>query len=306
LNGAILGMQRAEIRKNFDAIVDFAGVEQFLDTPVKHYSSGMYVRLAFAVAAHLDTEILLVDEVLAVGDAEFQKKCMGKMDEVSHKEGRTILFVSHNMGAVRQLCSRVIRLDRGTIGDDSENVPESIRKYLEIDSHVNFVSEWKNLDNQFQNEWFQPLRFGLYGQNGQVISWPVDRHDEVWLEIEGKIEHVNPSLSVGYLLCTEERISILPSFYTDLIGSEMDLGLLSGHVCLRTKIPVSFLNNGIYSFELQSDLYLQEWITRPFVDAPHVFMNLDGILSRSPLWVEKRPEILAPLIPWELKKTENQ
>ncbi|MDR1378911.1 MAG: ABC transporter ATP-binding protein [Synergistaceae bacterium] len=115
LNGAILGMSKAEIKKNFDAIVDFAGVERFLDTPVKHYSSGMYVRLAFAVAAHLDTEILLIDEVLAVGDAEFQKKCMGKMDEVSHKEGRTILFVSHNMGAIGQLTERVFVLEKGKL-----------------------------------------------------------------------------------------------------------------------------------------------------------------------------------------------
>ena len=106
LNGAILGMSRAEVKRKFDEIVDFAGVEKFLDTPVKRYSSGMYVRLAFAVAAHLEPEILVVDEVLAVGDAEFQKKCLGKMEEVSKGEGRTVLFVSHNMAAVQQLCSR--------------------------------------------------------------------------------------------------------------------------------------------------------------------------------------------------------
>jgi lipopolysaccharide transport system ATP-binding protein len=115
LNGAILGMSRAEIRKNFDAIVAFAEVEKFLDTPVKRYSSGMYVRLAFAVAAHLEPEILVVDEALAVGDAEFQKKCLGKMDEVSRREGRTVLFVSHNMGVVTTLCPSVIWLDDGSI-----------------------------------------------------------------------------------------------------------------------------------------------------------------------------------------------
>jgi len=114
LNGAVLGMARKEIKKKFDEIVDFAGVEKFLDTPVKRYSSGMYVRLAFAVAAHLDPEILLIDEVLAVGDAEFQKKCLGKMDDVS-KQGRTILFVSHNMAAIRQLCNKSILLEKGLL-----------------------------------------------------------------------------------------------------------------------------------------------------------------------------------------------
>jgi lipopolysaccharide transport system ATP-binding protein len=115
LNGAILGMGRIEIRRKFDEIVDFSGVEKFLDTPVKRYSSGMYVRLAFAVAAHLEPEILVIDEVLAVGDAEFQKKCLGKMDEVSKKEGRTVLFVSHDLSAISTLTSKSIFLEKGSI-----------------------------------------------------------------------------------------------------------------------------------------------------------------------------------------------
>ena len=115
LNGAILGMTRAEIRRKFDEIVAFAEVERFLDTPVKRYSSGMYVRLAFAVAAHLEPEILVVDEVLAVGDAEFQNKCLGKMDQVTRRDGRTVLFVSHNMAAITQLCGRAIWLEAGRI-----------------------------------------------------------------------------------------------------------------------------------------------------------------------------------------------
>lgn len=115
LNGAILGMRKAEIKRKFDEILDFAGVERYVDTPVKRYSSGMYVRLAFAVAAHLESEILIVDEVLAVGDAEFQKKCLGKMNEVSKGEGRTVLFVSHNMGSVRRLCNNAFLMDNGNI-----------------------------------------------------------------------------------------------------------------------------------------------------------------------------------------------
>jgi lipopolysaccharide transport system ATP-binding protein len=135
LNGAILGMARAEIKNKFDEIVDFAGVEQFLDTPVKRFSSGMYVRLAFAVAAHLEPEILIVDEVLAVGDAEFQKKCLGKMQAVSG-EGRTVIFVSHNMGAIESLCQNVIVLDKGVNvfdGTTGEGIDFYLKNSIEID-----------------------------------------------------------------------------------------------------------------------------------------------------------------------------
>lgn len=129
LNGTILGMRRAEIDKKFDEIVEFSGVERFLDTPVKRYSSGMQVRLAFAVAAHLEPEILLVDEVLAVGDAEFQKKCLGKMGEVVH-EGRTVLFVSHNMGAIQALCGKCILLERGSVSLNG-SVHDTVASYLQ-------------------------------------------------------------------------------------------------------------------------------------------------------------------------------
>ena len=128
LNGAILGMKRAEIKRKFDEIVDFSGVEKFLDTPVKRYSSGMYVRLAFAVAAHLESEILLIDEVLAVGDAEFQKKCLGKMDDISKTEGRTILFVSHNMGIISSLCNKGLLLDHGQ-NYFAGNISNTISRY---------------------------------------------------------------------------------------------------------------------------------------------------------------------------------
>jgi len=129
LNGAILGMRKKEIQRKLEEIVDFAGIERYLDTPVKRYSSGMYVRLAFAVAAHLESEILIVDEVLAVGDAEFQKKCLGKMGEVSKGEGRTVLFVSHNMGAIKALCQNLLLLDHGKIFFSGQT-DKGIAKYL--------------------------------------------------------------------------------------------------------------------------------------------------------------------------------
>ncbi|MGI9159897.1 MAG: ABC transporter ATP-binding protein, partial [Saprospiraceae bacterium] len=133
LNGAILGMSRAEIRRKFDEIVDFSGVEQFLDTPVKRYSSGMQVRLAFAVAAHLEPEILVVDEVLAVGDAEFQKKCLGKMEEVRAKAGRTVLFVSHDLSAIQRLCAKSFLLQKGKM-ELSDSTGKVIEQYLQQQS----------------------------------------------------------------------------------------------------------------------------------------------------------------------------
>jgi lipopolysaccharide transport system ATP-binding protein len=139
LNGAILGMRKREIERKFDEIIDFAGVERYVDTPVKRYSSGMYVRLAFAVAAHLESEILIVDEVLAVGDAEFQQKCLGKMGEISTGEGRTILFVSHNMMAIKQLCSKAILLNDGMIASNGDT-NSVIKDYLGSDlMHKSYV-----------------------------------------------------------------------------------------------------------------------------------------------------------------------
>ncbi|MBC7629033.1 ABC transporter ATP-binding protein [Ferruginibacter sp.] len=155
LNGAILGMRKKEIQRKLDQIIDFSGVERYVDTPVKRYSSGMYVRLAFAVAAHLESEILIVDEVLAVGDAEFQKKCLGKMGEVSMSEGRTVLFVSHNMGAVQSLCNSAIILNNGTIylqGKTSKLITEYLNR------NASSVSYYKGAENPDKKIRFQEIR----------------------------------------------------------------------------------------------------------------------------------------------------
>ena len=143
LNGAILGMRKHEIKKKFDEIVDFSGVERYIDTPVKRYSSGMYVRLAFAVAAHLESEILIVDEVLAVGDAEFQKKCLGKMGDVSKGEGRTVLFVSHNMTSIQNLCNKALLLENGNI-HYTGSCEIAVQKYLRQNTISQNFSEAKN------------------------------------------------------------------------------------------------------------------------------------------------------------------
>lgn len=163
LNGAILGMKRREIDRKLDEIIDFSGIEKHIDTPVKRYSSGMYVRLAFAVAAHLDSDILIADEVLAVGDAEFQKKAIGKMSELSTSQGRTVLFVSHNMAAVKNLCNKGVILEKGKLKFQSDRIDEAIATYLGAgDGYVSNV--WKFEPDKSKE--FQLLKFEVLDKNG--------------------------------------------------------------------------------------------------------------------------------------------
>ena len=170
LNGSILGMRRREITRQFDAIVDFSGVEHFLDLPVKRYSSGMQVRLAFAVAAHLEPEILVVDEVLAVGDAEFQKKCLGKLGDVARLDSRTILFVSHNMAAIEALCQRCIYLEKGRVAFDGSTA-DAISRYLSAgsESHESAVGVF-DLDGEPGNERGYLRRLRVLSKTGQPVD----------------------------------------------------------------------------------------------------------------------------------------
>jgi lipopolysaccharide transport system ATP-binding protein len=169
LNGAILGMRKSEIKKHFDAIVDFAGIERYIDTPVKRYSSGMYVRLAFAVAAHLESEILVVDEVLAVGDAEFQKKCLGKMNDVSKGEGRTVLFVSHNMASIQSLCSKSVILKNGIQFTNIDLTDNIINKYLH---DLNKETKKLSLEERKDREGSNTFKFieVIVNNNSAIIS----------------------------------------------------------------------------------------------------------------------------------------
>lgn len=171
LNGTILGMTKREIDRKFDEIVDFSGVEKFLDTPIKRYSSGMKVRLAFAVAAHFEPEILIIDEVLAVGDAEFQKRCMGKMRDVVHS-GRTILFVSHNMPAIKAICSKGIVLEAGTVTYDGP-VDGAIAKYLEQIDSIGAQKVW-NQANAPQDDLFRLRRHRRSGKRHRFCSTVLD------------------------------------------------------------------------------------------------------------------------------------
>jgi lipopolysaccharide transport system ATP-binding protein len=185
LNGAILGMGKAEIKKKFDEIFDFSEVEKFIDTPVKHYSSGMYVRLAFAVAAHLDPEILIVDEVLAVGDAQFQKKCLGKLGDISDKEGRTVIFVSHNMAAMENLCLRGIVLNQGNVISDQE-ILKAISQYYQT-TQASHESSLKNRIDRQGNGKVRLVDIKIYNQDiFETNTIRMGESFQVVLKTEGK------------------------------------------------------------------------------------------------------------------------
>ena len=302
LNAAILGMKVHEIRRNFDAIVDFAGVEKFLDTPVKRFSSGMYVRLAFAIAAHLNSEILIIDEVLAVGDGEFQKKCMGKMDEISHKEGRTILFVSHNMGAVLQLCNRIVCLEKGHKVFETDDVVGGVQRYMSMTMTDARDAEWHNTSSEYDSEYFKPLRFGLYNANGEVNTAAVTRNDELYVEIEGMVKKPDEKLCVGYSLFDQAGTRLYWTFQSDQINSPDEIPTLNGHVVLRSRIPLESLNLGTKRLELHVQRYQDNWIAGPGKKPVIITFTIEGPASKSPYYVLQRTGTMAINAGWELKE----
>ena len=303
LNAAILGMRTKEIRRNFDDIVDFAGVEKFLDTPVKRYSSGMYVRLAFAIAAHLNSEILIVDEVLAVGDMEFQKKCMGKMDEISRGEGRTILFVSHNMGAILQLCNRVICLDQGRMTLDTPDVNEGVEKYMNLSQLQTSDAEWNNPGGKFENDHFTPLRFGVYNSKGEVNLSSVKQGDDLYVEIEGIVKKPEHALGVGYSLYSQEGVMLYRTYHADQTDTPEEIPTLEGHVVLRGRIPLEVLNIGTMRLDLSVIMNNTRWIVPPNVRGnPSVSFTVEPHLdSSSPYRTMKRPGVMMINSSWTLK-----
>ena len=300
LNGSILGMGRLEIKSKFDEIVDFAEVEKFLDTPVKRYSSGMYMRLAFAVAAHLEPEILVVDEVLAVGDASFQKKCLGKMGEVS-SGGRTVLFVSHQMNAIEQLCSRVLLLDKGGIKTDSCDLRSVIRDYMfgSDDEETSAQAQWTRNDGQFDNAWFLPHRIYLANRDGTPMPMPASNDADIWMHVEAEATALDPALTIGYAIYSEGGELLYWSYQTDSAPAEWPI-MKCGRFTLRGQIPARLLNEGVYRVELIGGLHHRQWLFEPGKSAPQVFLTIQGGLSDSPLWTVKRPGLLAPVLKWSL------
>jgi lipopolysaccharide transport system ATP-binding protein len=241
LNGAILGMRRREITRKLDEIIDFSGVERYINTPVKRYSSGMYVRLAFAVAAHLESEILIVDEVLSVGDAEFQKKCMGKIGDISSGEGRTVLFVSHNMQAVTQLCSKGLLLDNGKINFHGE-IEDCVKKYL-TSSNMNDLGI-ASLDNRLSRTSGSVLFTSVKAINKGKESWEFDHNQEVLIKF--KLECIRKVPSLGGFIALSDPISkTVVTNYNFLISDEelKENELIS----FEFRIPSKTLRTGQYS-----------------------------------------------------------
>ena len=242
LNGAILGMSRHEIKSKFDEIVDFAGVERYIDTPVKRYSSGMYVRLAFGVAAHLEPEILIVDEVLAVGDAEFQKKALGKMKDVSTKEGRTVLFVSHNMAALRALCTKGIVLQNGCTAF-SGNQLQAI-EYYQSESNAGDTYSFKGSDinHALGNENIRVQEFYVRSLNGSNIS--VSTGFEFCLKFYNSRSNIN--LDSTFELRTMDDIAVFHHGALITVNKDSKAGFYT----VIGKIDPYIINAGYYKFSL--------------------------------------------------------
>jgi lipopolysaccharide transport system ATP-binding protein len=240
LNGAILGMSRQEVQRKFDEIVSFAEVEKFVDTPVKRYSSGMYVRLAFAVAAHLESEILLVDEVLAVGDAEFQKKCLGKMGDVATQEGRTVLFVSHNMGSIRNLCNLSLLLVQGRLKllDSTESV---IKNYLDFEKN-NQTGYWRNKGDNLQEICFDEI--SLVDEENSIIS-TIDSQKSYRIRIITNAKKMIPESQIHIRITNQEGLPVFT--ISNIDGNPENRGIKSGRSIYEVSIPGNFLIPGIYS-----------------------------------------------------------
>lgn len=291
LNGAIIGMRKEEIRRQFDAIVEFAEIEKFLDEPVKRYSSGMYVRLAFAVAAHLQPEILFVDEVLAVGDAAFQKKCLGKMGDAA-KGGRTVLFVSHNMTAVNSLCDRVLWLNGGEIVEDgpSSNV---VASYLEksLESTDSSEEVWDDLNNAPGNDIVRLHRVSVQRQDGRMsdlltMQTPFQVEVEFWNLVSDAQLHITL-----HLYTADGIIAFATGGLGGLNERPMPAGLFRS-VCY---VPGDLLNCGLHRFTV---LVVRDTNRVIFRHSSGVSFNVLDLKQRDHAIYGREPGVVQPMLKW--------
>lgn len=297
LNGAILGMTREEIDRKFDEIVAFAEIEPFVDTPVKFYSSGMYLRLAFAVAAHLEPEILLVDEVLAVGDAAFQRKCLGKMGDVA-REGRTVLFVSHNMSAILRLTQRTLVLERGRVVFDGPT-PEAIDFYLNAGWQRAGERRWDREGTGVGTGPFRPIALRLRDARGRITD--TLRSDELAVvEWEYELTATLRGLRVGIYLLTSRGEYVFTSFDVD----DMELYRRweerpPGRYVSRCTLPAHWLNVGQYLLAVNASIY---GVRTFFREENALAFRVDPTGAVGAQWPERRLGVLRPKLRWEIQR----
>jgi lipopolysaccharide transport system ATP-binding protein len=289
-------MRRREIARSFDEILAFAGVEKFVDTPVKRYSSGMHTRLAFAVAAHLQTEILLVDEVLAVGDAEFQKKCLGKMQDVAH-EGRTVIFVSHNMSAVAQLCRSAVALKNGEVWMTG-GVHEVIKKYLAEVSASTPAAIQDQLAVLRPDPALRMLDIRVV-QPGNDTGGDFFTHLPFDVEISYELTVAERNLRVGFDLIANDGALLFRAFDDDMRRHERRLGVFTS----RCRVPGNLLMPSDYVVSPSIGIDPDRWIVHKDVSIGVQFMQIDGV-NMTYLDTYRRPGYLMPELDWQVRPSK--
>ncbi len=297
LNGAILGMKHSEIDRKMDEIIAFSEVEKFVDTPVKRYSSGMYLRLAFSVAAHLDPEILVVDEVLAVGDAEFQRKCLGKMSDVAH-QGRTVLFVSHNMSAIMRLTKETLVLEHGHVVMQAPT-EQAVDYYLASGFSQEGQREWHEDELDKDTAPFHPIRIRLLSKAG-TVSDTVRSTEPFQIEFEYKLDEDIKGLRVGIYIISTRGEFVLTSFDVDDHEKYEKYSVRkAGTYISRCTIPEDFLNESRFVIGVNASMFK---IKTFFHDEQALVFNVNGTGAPGTQWPEHRAGLIRPRLEWEIEE----
>lgn len=299
LNGAILGMRKREIDRKLDEIIDFSGVERYIDTPVKRYSSGMYVRLAFAVAAHLESEILIVDEVLAVGDIEFQKKCLGKMSDVSKGEGRTVLFVSHNLQSIKTLCNSGILLDKGEMRILGPT--EDVLKAYEEKKENRLKATWENYRDRDQRIFVKTMKVFDKNHNSKLSF---ASNEEIFVELKVESIQKNDHIKVGFDLIKNHEVV----FRTEQIDTNRSTTFNKGTYCFVCTIPKNILNSGNYMLRPLLSEHCVENLVSADDEADGVSFDIELNTSASDYHIvlneKNHPGAVYPFLKWEVMRLE--
>jgi lipopolysaccharide transport system ATP-binding protein len=299
LNGAILGMSRNEIRRKFDEIVEFSEVEKFLDMPVKRYSSGMYVRLAFAVAAHLEPDILVIDEVLAVGDSAFQQKCLGKIDQVSTREGRTVLFVSHNMGVISRLCKTTVLLESGRLRAVGETT-EMISHYLNSGANVQGARTWA-MHSEAEDCAFMPRSLRVRNELG-TVGTEIDITKPILVEFSYRVTRQIPRFRISLrFLGSDGSVAFHSADSTHPNYDEKPN--VPGDYVTRCTIPGNLLNEGQYWITVSADVPFQQTLFVEETAVAFTVAQTGGVNSR---FSEKWPGAVCPRLEWHTEGSPRE